>query len=190
MILPARPDSELRYRLAELGEARLLAELGARTFADAFGARNEPEDMAAYLAAAFSVERIEAELRQPESFFLLAFDPTLDSSAPIGYCRLVGGSQQAAIAGPDPVELHRLYVDGAMRGAGYGSALMWDAMELARDSGYRTLWLGVWDENRAARRFYERWGFEVVGSHDFMLGAALQRDLLMACSLGPALDAD
>ena len=35
---------------------RLLAELGARLFEQAFGAVNTPEDMRDYLAAAFSVD--------------------------------------------------------------------------------------------------------------------------------------
>ena len=185
MSLPARPDSNLRCRRAELSEARSLAEFAARTFVDAFAAQNNPGDMAAYVAEAFSVDQIEAELRAPESVFLLGFDPTRSSSEPVGYSRLLGGSSKDEITGAAPVELQRLYVDGALRGSGYGSALMWDTLERARGEGYRTVWLGVWEENRGARRFYERWGFEVVGAHEFVLGGDRQRDVLMARPLVP-----
>ena len=41
-------------RRAIPGDAAALAELGARTFIDAFGAQNRPEDMAAYVAATYA----------------------------------------------------------------------------------------------------------------------------------------
>ena len=193
----ARPESALRTRRAVGADVPRLAALAARSFEHAFGPENDPADLEAYVAEAFSEERIEAELAAPESVFLLGFDESRDAEEPVGYCRLVrgargtaiaggdqvqpeGGYGGKAIAGADPVELERLYVDGAVRGAGYGSALMWDALELARESGCRTIWLGVWERNSGARRFYERWGFEVVGEHEFVLGSDRQRDVLMA----------
>lgn len=183
MSRPARPASSLETRCAELADVRELAELAARTFTDAFAAQNDPDDIAAYVAEAFSVEQIERELRAPGSDFLIGFDPTLESPEPVGYCRLVGGSREERIEGPEPAELQRLYVEGTRRNAGYGSALMWDCLELGRERGYRTIWLGVWEENRGAQRFYERWGFAAVGTHEFVLGRDRQRDLLMALAL-------
>jgi diamine N-acetyltransferase len=41
-------------RRANPDDANLLAELGARTFKDTFGADNTKEDMTAYVAAAFN----------------------------------------------------------------------------------------------------------------------------------------
>ncbi len=78
----------LRIRYAEAGDAALLAELGARTFADSFGDQNTPEDMAAYLAASFSPEIQAAELADPGVVFLIA---ELDG-APVGFVKLREGA--------------------------------------------------------------------------------------------------
>ena len=49
-----RFESELIIRRGEIQDAELLAELGARTFSETFAVDNTPENMAAYLAAAFT----------------------------------------------------------------------------------------------------------------------------------------
>jgi ribosomal protein S18 acetylase RimI-like enzyme len=54
--------------------------------------------------------------------------------------------------------LEKLYVDPDVQGRGVGSALLEQAKAL-RPAGFR-LW--VFQENRDARRFYERHGFHVV----------------------------
>ncbi len=41
------------------------------------------------------------------------------------------------------------------------------------------MWLGVWEYNPRAQRFYERNGFRQVGKHTFQLGSDPQTDLLM-----------
>ena len=65
-------QSAVNIRHATAADAALLAELGARTFAETFAADNRPEDMAAYLASAFSVEQTAAELSDPRATWLLA----------------------------------------------------------------------------------------------------------------------
>ncbi|HSE31125.1 MAG TPA: hypothetical protein VLA93_06080 [Pyrinomonadaceae bacterium] len=49
-------------RRAKADDAKLLAELGARTFQDTFSAENNAEDMADYIASAFNVPQQIAEL--------------------------------------------------------------------------------------------------------------------------------
>jgi ribosomal protein S18 acetylase RimI-like enzyme len=50
----------------------------------------------------------------------------------------------------------------------------------ARKRGGRTLWLGVWDQNPRAIRFYTKWGYEDVGGQTFMLGDDPQQDRVLA----------
>jgi hypothetical protein len=49
-----------------------LAALGADSFMAAFAAFNRPEDMKTYAEEAFSLDRLEAELQDTRSTFLLA----------------------------------------------------------------------------------------------------------------------
>ncbi len=80
-------NSNLYIRCARIEDADLLAELGAQTFAETFTEDNTPEDMAAYLAASFSLETLTAELTDPLSIFFIA---EVDGHA-AGYAKLHSG---------------------------------------------------------------------------------------------------
>jgi ribosomal protein S18 acetylase RimI-like enzyme len=43
----------------------------------------------------------------------------------------------------------------------------------------RYLWLGVWEHNRGAIRFYERHGFVKFGEHPYYVGNDCQTDWMM-----------
>ena len=162
-------------RLADSGDAALLAELGARTFCDTFAADNKPEDMAAYLAESFGPEIQSAELATPETIFLIA---EIDGVA-AGYAHLQVVSTPTCVAGPRPIELARLYASRGWLGRGVGAALMGGCLDQARQAGYQTIWLGVWEKNLRAQAFYRKWEFKVVGNHEFQLGSDLQNDFIM-----------
>jgi GNAT superfamily N-acetyltransferase len=61
-------------------------------------------------------------------------------------------------------EVTHLYVDPAIQARGTGRALLERVLAIARASGYRTLILWVLEENRNARRFYERLGLSPDGA--------------------------
>lgn len=178
--------ADLTLRRAAPADAALIADLGARTFTDAFGADNDPAAMERYVAEAFSVDRIAAELEAPQSTFFLCRDPAFDEARPVGYARVLGGSTTECVESAKPIELVRLYIEGTARGRGYGSALMRACLAAAAEDGFETMWLGVWDQNDGARRFYRRWGFRDVGTQDFMLGGERQTDIVMARAVTPA----
>ncbi len=167
----------IRIRRADRADAAALAELAERTFRDTFAADNAAEDLEAYVRDAFAVDRIRTELEAGSNAFLLAFAG--GAASPTGYAKLRVGPADPSVAGPDPIELERLYVDRDAIGRGVGAALMRAGLELARSAGHRTLWLGVWERNARAIAFYERWGFEAVGKHVFRLGSDDQTDVIM-----------
>lgn len=177
----------LHVRPATVGDAPGLSRLAATTFREAFGGGNTPEDMARYLAEAFTPDRQAAEIIDPAGTVLLAErrGPSGDAE-PVGYAHLVSGPAPAAVRGQAPLELRRLYVAGAWHGRGVAQALMDAALEAARARGAGTLWLGVWERNPRAVAFYGRYGFERVGEHTFVLGADAQTDWLLARPLGTA----
>ena len=51
-----------------------------------------------------------------------------------------------------------------------GKSLMQIAMDWLLADGPRTLWVGVWNENFGAQRFYARYGFEKAGDYLFPVG--------------------
>jgi ribosomal protein S18 acetylase RimI-like enzyme len=169
-------------RQATRKDLQLLVEMGKRTFYETFAAENNPEDMANYLGEAFSEERIQQELLILESVFLLIQD-TPEAVLPLGYARLVGESLLPGMPMAEPIEVSRLYLEAAAIGQGYGSQLMQACLDYGMQQGFQTIWLGVWEKNFRAQRFYERWGFRRVGSMPFQLGRDIQTDWVMLRSL-------
>ena len=153
-----------------------LAPLADRSFRHAFAGDNRPEDVDAYVSEAFSTGRLRLELSDARNVFLVACASGGDIA---GYAKMRSGAADGSVAGPEPVEIERLYVDPAAIGRGIGAALMSACLSEAAARQYRTVWLGVWDRNARAISFYERWGFRTVGSHVFRLGADEQTDLIM-----------
>jgi ribosomal protein S18 acetylase RimI-like enzyme len=162
-------------RRASAEDAELLAELGARTFDETFAEDNSPEDMAAYVADSFNVGRLTAELNDPLSVFFIA---EVDGSA-AGYAKIRAGEAEGGVEGERPVELVRLYVLQEWLGRGVGQALMRRCIDEAREMGFQTIWLGVWERNGRAQAFYRKWDFHEVGEHIFHLGSEPQRDIVM-----------
>ena len=59
------------------------------------------------------------------------------------------------------------------------SSAMKASLEEARTRGHDVLWLGVWEHNPHAQKFYERFGFKQVGQHTFLLGTDPQIDWIL-----------
>jgi diamine N-acetyltransferase len=172
-------SDDLTVRRGKADDAGLLAELGARTFRDTFAADNTPEDMASYLASAFNPEQQADELTDPHCFFQIAET----KGVAVGYAMLRSGNVLDEVTGDKPIELVRLYVSRESLGSGVGAALMQACLGEAKQRGYKTLWLGVWEHNHRAQAFYRKWNFRDVGTHVFQLGDDAQTDLLMQRSV-------
>jgi ribosomal protein S18 acetylase RimI-like enzyme len=167
--------STIVTRAAHPGDAALLTELGATTFAETFESANTPEDFAAYMAAAFGEDIQRAELEDPGT---VVFFAERDGEA-VGYVMLREGRAPSSVTADDALQIARLYARLHELGRGVGAALMQRALAEAAARGKDAVWLGVWDRNERAIRFYESWGFHRVGSQPFLLGSDLQTDLVM-----------
>ena len=171
---------ETIVRPAAIADAASVSQLGAVTFRETFEGENTPEDMARYLANAFTPNQQAAEIADPAGAVLLAERRhTSDDAELVGYVHLAPGPAPAAVGGPAPLELKRLYVKRAWHGQGVAQALMDAALDTARARGAQTLWLGVWERNPRALAFYRKYGFVRVGEHTFVLGADAQTDWLL-----------
>jgi diamine N-acetyltransferase len=164
-----------KIRLAVPADAAALAEFGARSFDDSFAVDNRPEDMAAYIAAAFNLQKQTEEIADPASVFLIAEI----GNEMAGYARVNEGQAPPSVSGDHPIELVRIYAGKTYIGQGIGPALMQACLDAARKRGCDTMWLGVWERNPRAIAFYRKWGFVEVGTQTFQLGSDLQTDVVM-----------
>lgn len=174
-------SDQIIIRQAVVEDWELLTNLAYATFWDAFHdhPKNAPDDLAAYMETAFSPEQLERELADENSIFLIA---EIDGEL-AGYARLIAGSTEHGITAERPIELNRLYSHQKFLGKGVGQTLMDACFERGRELGHDVMWLGVWEYNPRAQRFYEKNGFYEVGKHTFQLGSDPQTDLLVQRTL-------
>jgi diamine N-acetyltransferase len=167
----------IKIRQATPDDAKPLTDLAYTTFWDAFAhhPKNAPDDLNHYMRQAFNLEQIATELEDANNIFLIA---EIDDK-PAGYAKIILGTTEDGITAERPVELSRLYSHQEFLGQGVGQNLMDACFERSREEGRDVMWLGVWEYNPRAQRFYEKNGFRVVGSHVFQLGEDSQTDLLM-----------
>jgi len=172
------PSTRLQIRRGIARDAATLAEFAARTFAETFGAENDPRRLQEYLAKAYGIEQQTAELHDPDVVTLLA---TLDDL--VGYAQVRRSRPPRCVEPAGSVELHRFYVDRAAHGTGVAQQLMASVRACARELGADRLWLGVWEHNPRAIAFYAKAGFSDVGAHTFDVGGDLQIDRVMLAPL-------
>lgn len=171
----------IEIRRATIEDAEMLRDLCHQTFWDAFHEhpKNSPADMADYMAKAFSLEQIKIELADKQAVFLIAEI----EGEPAGYAKLIIESREEPVKATKPIELSRLYSHQKFLGKGVGAKLMEESFALAESLTCDAMWLGVWEFNPRAQKFYEKYEFRVIGQHIFQLGKDAQTDLIMIKNL-------
>jgi len=170
-----KAPTSIAVRPGVANDAAALAELAAATFRDAFGAANDPADLALHLARSYGVAQQAAELAHPAITTLVA---SVDGEL-TGYAQLRLGRPPAGVTAARPLEVWRFYVARAWHGRGVAQQLMAAVIAAARGRAAASLWLGVWERNRRAQAFYKKSGFVDVGSQTFLVGTDEQTDRVM-----------
>ncbi|KAJ3160668.1 hypothetical protein HDU86_000427 [Geranomyces michiganensis] len=180
------PTMDYKIRLATSTDATALSALAEETFRATFNPvpgtpteTNTQHDVDAYCESAFSPAIQAREIADGVVFVATTTRTTTNAESLIGYARLTHTATEPCLTLPTPRgELNRLYVAPAYaNGKGIGSALFNAVVSHARtECGDRSLWLGVWEHNYAAKRFYARKGLKRCGEHVFLFGSDPQVD--------------
>ena len=168
-------------RRATADDATLLAAFAAQAFADTYRELSDAQEIADYVAEHFRPEDIAAVIADPTCVTLLA--EVGEQLA--GYAIVKAGEAPGCVPGPT-VQLWRLYLGAGFIGQGLGAQLMRAAQAEAGRQGAATLWLGVYDRNVRAVRFYERFGFRKVGGREFLFGGQVYIDPVYAAPVPPS----
>ena len=166
--------SEPVIRRAGPADAEVLSVLGARTFTDTFGHLYPPEDLSAFLADAYGLDRTRADLADPaKATWLVEADGQAIGYALAGPCSLPHEDVT-----PGCGELKLLYFLKSWQVGGLGARLFAETLAWLQAGGPRHVWIGVWSENYGAQRFYARHGFENVGGYGFAVGRTVDSEFI------------
>ncbi|MBS1733800.1 MAG: GNAT family N-acetyltransferase, partial [Bacteroidetes bacterium] len=160
-------------------EVEELRAISVDTFYEAFIWGNTEENMQYYIRENFSTEKLSDELSDPHSVFYFA----RYNGKAVGYLKINTGNAQKETLDGRGLEIERIYVLSELRGKNIGQLLFNKAVEKAKEDKLDYVWLGVWEKNPGAIRFYERNGMTVFSTHRFVLGTDVQTDILMKMPL-------
>ncbi|GAA3520674.1 N-acetyltransferase [Aquimarina addita] len=159
----------------QLKDNQQLAALGRQTFCESFASQNTQEDLQQYINESFSLEKITKELLNPNSFFYFI---KLNTQI-VGYLKVNFKDAQTEKVDGNAMEIERIYIKTKFQGQKLGQLLIHKALTIARQNKVTYAWLGVWEKNIKAIKFYKSYGFIDFDKHSFMLGSDMQTDRVM-----------
>ena len=162
-------------RKATISDLKILKEISKTTFKETFASENSTENMTEYLESAFTDEKLIGELTNNNSEFYFV---EIKGSV-VGYLKVNFNDSQTELKVSNALEIERIYVLKDFHGKKVGQILYDKAIEIAKTKELNNVWLGVWEHNPRAIRFYEKNGFKVFDKHIFKLGEDEQTDIMM-----------
>ncbi len=167
--------TNLEIKKATQIDITLLQWISTETFSETFAKENSVENMHQYLTERFNLEKLAMELNNPNSFFYLA----IVDNKPVAYMKINLADAQSDIKDITALEIERIYVLKSFQGNKIGQLLIEQAMNFAKMRNKKYIWLGVWENNFSAIKFYQKNGFTHFDNHIFLLGEDEQIDWLM-----------
>ena len=160
-----------------MADATALSVVSSQTFYDTFTGTCTEQDMQSFLEEYFNLKQVQAELSNENDFYYLAES----DGKVIGYLRFMEDYRNLPLMKEwKALELKRIYVSKEFHGKGIAQQLMDFAIQFATESKYEVIWLGVWEHNLRAQKFYGKYGFVNSGhTHDFPIGSTPQTDFWM-----------
>jgi len=162
----------VRKILAE--DVPILAAMAKQTFYDTFKDTCGETDMQEFLVAYFAEHVLAKEVADEACHYFFAEA----DGVPVGYLLFMeDDSSFPEMNKWRSIELKRIYILKEWQGKGVAQTLMEYFLDHALAHGYKAAWLGVWENNTRAQKFYEKYGFEDSGhTHDFPIGSTAQTD--------------
>ena len=164
---------------ATTSDIKTLQHLATQTFRETYAAQNTLAQMDTYIYDHFSDEQLRAEIENPASEFYLLLDKNDSKNEVIAYLKINFAAAQTELNDPKSLEIERIYVLKTHHGQNIGKILYEKTFEIAKQHNLAYIWLGVWEHNPRAIRFYEKMGFQTFGTHVFDFNGDAQTDFLM-----------
>lgn len=156
---------------ADMHQINVIQDIAYKTWPSTFGDILSTQQIDYMLNMMYSDKSLQAQLTDLKHCFLLAAENEMH----LGFL-----SYETAYKGKAQTKIHKIYILPEAQGLGVGKKLM-EAVEIAAmNKGDQQLVLNV-NKHNAAEKFYQRLGFEIMGTEDIDIGSGfLMEDKIMA----------
>lgn len=160
----------IRFEALNTSHATELSKIASKIFLDTFLPTNKAEPVYDYVEKHLNEESFRETISDPRFRTVGVFS----GDVLVGYIQMVLNTKESYEG--TPLELKRFYLLEAQHGRGIAKDMMAMCYQIAKEWGYNKFWLGVWEHNDRAQKFYAKCGFRKVSSHDFDMGGEIQTD--------------
>lgn len=170
---------DVKFSIVNHYQGYQLQKVAKNTFIQAFAKDNTEENLNSYLASAFNVESLIIEISDPNSnYYFIEIEEEI-----AGYFKINIGESQTEIKADNGLELERIYILEEYQGKKIGEKVLEEIKKIARLKIKQYIWLGVWEQNLKAIKFYRRMGFKKFDTHIYPIGNDPQIDWMMKLML-------
>lgn len=158
-----------------INDVKNLQRVSQRAFYDTFSDSSSKSNMEKFLNTNYSIQNLTNELNEPNSKFYFVYHQKQIA----GYIKINLNHAQTEAYGDDYLEVERIYLLKEFQGSGLGSELMNYAIKLAQSLNKKYIWLGVWEHNTKALKFYHKFNFIEKSLHNYSVGTDIFKDLIL-----------
>lgn len=158
-----------------INDLKELQAISRETFKKTFDPFTKADDMSVFLRENYASEKLTREINNPDSrFFFLVVKKQV-----AGYLKVNVEKAQTEKLKENSLEIERIYLREKFQHKGLGLALIKYAEDLARKEQKDYMWLGVYEKNLNAQKFYAKDGFKRISQHVYQVGEDPQIDYLL-----------
>jgi ribosomal protein S18 acetylase RimI-like enzyme len=162
---PNHVVNRMKIRRGVAGDEKAISFIGRGSFSWAFGHLYPPDVLERYLDVTYSVPKIASSLSESDNVYFVA---ELENEL-VGFLKLKQSCHHQMIHRDCQVQVQKVYVLPNFANSGVGTGLMQTVDAELSEIPSVSAWLMVYEENRRAVSFYERFGYRVIGkdTYDF-----------------------
>jgi ribosomal protein S18 acetylase RimI-like enzyme len=150
---------------ASIEHSELLGSLGKQSFIESHGHSASKEDIDSYIDRNYTPEFFQADLKDEKNIYHIIYNNT----TPAGYSKIIINHPHSSITLSNVTKLERIYILKRYYNLKLGAKLFKFNLNISKENQQAGMWLYVWKENSRAIKFYEKRGFNIIGSHNFKI---------------------
>lgn len=150
---------------ATASDSKTIVDIGLVSVEEAHRGSCSAQELNEYLQKHYNNDAIGAELSDEKNIYhIIKVD-----GEPAGFSKIVLNAAHADIEQPNVTKLDRIYLLSNFFNLRLGFQLLQFNIGLAKANGQAGIWLYTWTGNTRAINFYEKNGFNIIGSHNFQV---------------------